>query len=54
MPNPSKQLSVDEIFMEKNIIIRKHRLQNMNNLSNEEKDKAGKNQSGIRKEFTSR
>ena len=54
MPNPSKQLPVDEMLMEKSDIIRKHRLQNMNNLSNEEKDKAGKNQSGIPKELTRR
>ena len=53
MPNPSKRLPVDEIFMEKSIVVRKHRLQNMNNLYNKEKDKTGKSQSGISKEFTS-
>ena len=54
MPNPSKQLPVDEMLMEKSDIIRKHRLQNLNNLSNEDKDKAMKNQSGIPKELTRR
>ena len=37
MPNPSKQLPVDEMLMEKSDIIRKHRLQNMN-LANDDKD----------------
>ena len=54
MPNPSKQLPVDEMLMEKSDIIRKHRLQNMNNLSNEDKDKLDKNKSGIPKELTRR
>ena len=54
MPNPSKQLPVDDMLMEKSDIIRKHRLQNMNNLSNEEKDKASKTQNGIPKELTRR
>ena len=54
MPNPSKQLPVDDMLMEKSDIIRKHRLQNMNNLSNEEKDKANKTQNGIPKELTRR
>ena len=54
MPNPSKQLPVDEMLMDKSDIIRKHRLQNLNNLSNEDKDKANKNKSGIPKELTRR
>ena len=54
MPNPSKQLPVDEMLMEKSDIIRKHRLQNMNNLPNEDKDKLDKNKSGIPKELTRR
>ena len=54
MPNPSKQLPVDDMLMEKSDIIRKHRLQNLNNLSNEDKDKASRNQSGIPKELTRR
>ena len=54
MPNPSKQLPVDEMLMEKSDIIRKHRLQNMNNLSNEDKDKDGKSKTGIPKELTRR
>ena len=54
MPNPSKQLPIDEMLLEKNEIIQKHRLQNLNNLSNEEKDKAIKNKTGIPKELTRR
>ena len=54
MPNPSKQLPVDEMLMDKSDIIRKHRLQNLNNLSNEDKEKANKNNSGIPKELTRR
>ena len=54
MPNPSKQLPVDDMLLEKSDIIRKHRLQNMSNLSNEDKDKLGKNKSGIPKELTRR
>ena len=53
MPNPSKQLPVDEMLMEKSDIIRKHRLQNMN-LANDDKDKDGKNNSRIPKELTRR
>ena len=54
MPNASKQLPVDEMLMEKGEIIQKHRLQNLNNLSNEDKDKANKNKNGIPKELTRR
>ena len=54
MPNPSKQLPADEMLLEKNEIIQKHRMQNLNNLSNEDKDKALKNKSGIPKELTRR
>jgi len=54
MPNPSKQLTVDEMLMEKSDIIRKHRLQNLNNLSNEDKDKLAKNKNVIPKELTRR
>ena len=53
MPNPSKQLPVDEMLMEKSDIIRKHRLQNMN-LANDDKDKEGKSNSRIPKELTRR
>ena len=54
MPNANKQLPIDETLMNKADIIQKHRLQNLNNLSNEEKDKANKNKSGIPKELTRR
>ena len=39
MPNPSKQLPADELLMDKNDIIQRHRSQNMANLPIEEKDK---------------
>ena len=54
MPNSSKQFPVEEMLMNKTDIIRKHRLQNLNNMSNEDKDKANKNKSGIPKELTRR
>ena len=54
MPNPSKQLPVDEMLLDKSEIIQKHRMQNLNNLSNEDKDKAIRNKSGIPKELTRR
>ena len=54
MPNSSKQFPIEEMMMNKTDIIRKHRLQNLNNLSNEDKDKANKNKSGIPKELTRR
>ena len=54
MPNSSKQFPIEETLMNKADIIRKHRLQNLNNLSNEDKDKANKNKSGIPKELTRR
>jgi len=54
MPNSSKQFPVEEMMMDKTDIIRKHRLQNLNNLSNEDKEKANKNKSGIPKELTRR
>jgi len=54
MPNSSKQFPIEEMMMNKTDIIRKHRLQNLNNLSNEDKEKANKNKSGIPKELTRR
>ena len=54
MPNSSKQFPIEETLMNKTDIIRKHRLQNLNNLSNEDKEKANKNKSGIPKELTRR
>ena len=54
MPNSSKQFPIEEILMNKTDIIHKHRLQNLNNLSNEDKEKANKNKSGIPKELTRR
>jgi len=54
MPNSSKQFPIEEMLMNKTDIIRKHRLQNLNNLSNEDKEKANKNKSGIPKELTRR
>jgi len=54
MPNSSKQFPVEEMMMDKTDIIHKHRLQNLNNLSNEDKEKANKNKSGIPKELTRR
>ena len=54
MPNPSKQLPIDEMLFEKSEIIQKHRMQNLNNLSNEDKEKANKNKNGIPKELTRR
>ena len=54
IPSSTKQLPIEEVFMNKADIIQKHRLQNLNNLSNEEKDKANKKKNGIPKELTRR
>ena len=54
MPNSSKQVPIEEALTDKAEIIRKHRFQNLNNLSNEDKEKANKNNGGIPKELTRR